>query len=568
MLALCRQAFLASGQKVGARCFGSIVPVPSFPEFPLQNEPLLSYKKGSKERAELEKALEKMSGECEEVPLVIGGEEIKSDICKYQVMPHNHKHKIAKYYWATPQLVQKAIDVAVKAQREWEKVPFEKRLEIWLRAADLMKTKYRQQLNAATMLGQSKTAIQAEIDSAAELIDFFTMHGWFAKEAMKYKPISPNSKETLNSMRYRGMDGFVAAVSPFNFTAIGGNLSHTPALMGNSVLWKPSDTALLSNWWIFKISREAGVPPGVINFIPCEGPVFGDTITASPYLSGINFTGSVPTFNRLWKQVGENISKYKNYPKLIGECGGKNYHFVHPSADPGSVVMGTIRSSFEFNGQKCSACSRMYVPESLWSEIKSGLLTIRDQLKVGDVKDFTVFTGAVIDAVAFKRISGYIDHAKSSKNLEIIGGGGYDSSCGYFIEPTIVQTKDPKDKIMTEEIFGPVLTIYVYKDSALDETMKLVESSTPYALTGAIFARDRKWAERALEEFKYTAGNFYVNDKSTGSVVGQQPFGGSRMSGTNDKAGGPQYALRWASPQSIKENFLPLREFDYEYMKS
>ncbi|XP_066595876.1 delta-1-pyrroline-5-carboxylate dehydrogenase, mitochondrial [Prorops nasuta] len=567
MLNLCRQTLLASGQKVGARCIGSVVPKLNPPEILLENEPVLSYKKGSKERAELEKVLDKMACECEEIPLVIGDEEIKTKCVRYQVMPHNHKVKIAKYHWATPDLVKKAIDVAVKAQRDWDKVPIDKRLQIWLKAADLMANKYRQYLNAATMLGQSKTVIQAEIDSAAELIDFFKIHGYFAKESLKYQPISTDPKETLNSSRYRGMDGFVAAVSPFNFTAIGGNLSYTPALMGNAVLWKPSDTALLSNWWIFKICKEAGVPPGVVNFVPCEGPVFGDTITSSPYLAGINFTGSVPTFNRLWAQVGQNLSKYKNYPKLIGECGGKNYHFVHPSADVESVVTGTIRSSFEFNGQKCSACSRMYVPQSLWPKIKEGLLEIRNKLKVGDIRDFTIFTGAVIDDIAFKRISGYIEHACSSPNLEIIGGGQYDNSKGYFIQPTIVVTKDPKDKIMTEEIFGPILTIYVYPDSELDKTMKLVETSTPFALTGAIFTQDEDWARKALEELKYTAGNFYINDKSTGSVVGQQPFGGSRMSGTNDKAGGPHYALRWTSPQSIKETFVPLREYDYEYMR-
>ncbi|XP_011159082.1 delta-1-pyrroline-5-carboxylate dehydrogenase, mitochondrial isoform X1 [Solenopsis invicta] len=564
---VCRQALLANTQKVGSRCLGSIVPVSNPPDFPLENEPVLSYKKGSPERAELEKVLDKMSGECEEVPLVIGNEEIKTDLCRYQVMPHNHKEKVAKYYWATPELVKKAIDVAVKAQREWEKFPIENRLEMWLRIADLMATKYRQHLNAATMLGQSKTVIQAEIDSAAELIDFFKMHAYFVKDSLKYQPISPN-QQTRNSMRYRGMDGFVAAVSPFNFTAIGGNLSYTPALMGNAVLWKPSDTALLSNWWIFKICREAGVPAGVVNFVPCEGPVFGDTITSSPHLSGLNFTGSVPTFNRLWAQVGQNLSKYKNYPKLIGECGGKNYHFVHSSADVESVIYATIRSAFEFNGQKCSACSRMYVPESLWGKIKDGLLALRKKLTIGDVRDFTMFTGAVIDAVAFKRISGYIEYAKKSPKMEILGGGGYDDSCGYFIEPTIVQSKDPKEKLMIEEIFGPVLTIYVYKDSELNETVKLVETSTPYALTGAIFAQDEQWAKKALEDFKYTAGNFYVNDKSTGSVVGQQPFGGSRMSGTNDKAGGPHYVLRWASPQAIKETFAPIREYDYPYMRS
>lgn len=456
----------------------------------------------------------------------------------------------------------------MKTQREWERTPIEARLEIWLKAAALMAGKYRQELNASTMLGQAKTAIQAEIDSAAELVDFFKIHAYFVKDALRYKPISPNPSETLNSLRYRGMDGFVAAVSPFNFTAIGGNLAYTPALMGNAVLWKPSDTAILSNWTIFKICREAGVPAGVVNFVPAHGPDFGDTITKSPYLAGINFTGSVPTFNRLWSQVGANINSYKNYPKLIGECGGKNYHFVHPSADIESVVMGTIRSAFEYSGQKCSACSRMYVPTSLWPKIKQGLLDTRDKLKFGAVHNFNVFSSAVIDAAAFKRISGYIEHAKKSPNCEIIGGGGYDDSVGYFIQPTIVVTTDPKDKIMTQEIFGPVLTIYVYPDKDLNETMKLVESSTPYALTGAIFAQDLDWARQAMEEFKYTAGNFYINDKSTGSVVGQQPFGGSRMSGTNDKAGGPHYVLRWASPQSIKETFVPLRDYDYEYMRS
>ncbi|XP_011305296.1 delta-1-pyrroline-5-carboxylate dehydrogenase, mitochondrial [Fopius arisanus] len=567
MLSLCRQALVANSQKLGARSLGSIITTPQPPDIALANEPVLTYKKNSPERQELEKTLSRLSNSLEDVPIVIGDEEIRTDRVQYQPMPHNHSKKIAKYYHATPDLIKRAINVATKTQREWERVAIDTRMKIWLKAAELMCGKYRQELNASTMLGQSKTVIQAEIDSAAELIDFFKIHSYFVKDALKYKPISPNPSETLNSMRYRGMDGFIAAVSPFNFTAIGGNLAYTPALMGNGVLWKPSDTAILSNWTIFKICREAGVPPGVVNFVPAHGPDFGNTITASPYLAGINFTGSVPTFNRLWTQVGQNISVYKNYPKLVGECGGKNYHFVHPSADVRSVVTGTIRSAFEYNGQKCSACSRMYVPRSLWGDIKKGLIEERENLKVGDVQDFSVFTSAVIDAAAFKRISGYIEHAKKSNQLEIIGGGGYDDSVGYFVQPTIIQTKDPKDRIMTEEIFGPVLAIYVYEDSKLEDTMKLVESSTPYALTGAIFTQDEEWARKALEEFKYTAGNFYVNDKSTGSVVGQQPFGGSRMSGTNDKAGGPHYALRWASPQSVKETFVPLRNIDYSYMR-
>ncbi|KAJ9591164.1 hypothetical protein L9F63_002319, partial [Diploptera punctata] len=480
--------------------------------------------------------------------------------------PHNHQKKIAKFYYATSDIVHRAIEVATAAQAKWDRVPFEERLNIWHRAADLMATKYRMQLNAATMLGQSKTAVQAEIDSAAELIDFFRFNAHAAKEITKYQPISEDPSITLNSMRYRGIEGFVAAVSPFNFTAIGGNLAFTPALMGNGVLWKPSDTALLSNYIIFKIVREAGLPPGVVNFVPADGPVFGDAITASPHLAGINFTGSVPTFNRLWTQVGQNVGRYRSYPRLIGECGGKNYHFVHPSADVTSVVNGTIRSAFEYCGQKCSACSRMYVPQSLWPKIKAGLLAERSKLKVSDPTEFDTFMAAVIDDKAFTRIKSYIEHAKNSSNLTIIGGGKCDSSKGYFVEPTIVESKDPEDKIIKEEIFGPVLSIYPYKDQEIESTLRLVGESTPYALTGAVFATDQLIPVYALEELKQTAGNFYINDKSTGSVVGQQPFGGSRMSGTNDKAGGPHYVLRWTSPQAIKETFVPLTEWKYPYM--
>ncbi|CAH0381079.1 unnamed protein product [Bemisia tabaci] len=553
-------------QRVCCRHFGSVLPEAGISDFGVKNEPVLGYLPGSKERSEIEAALKKVGSTTEEVPIIIGGEEFKTKHVVHQPMPHNHQKKIAKFYYATPDLVQKAIDTAVAAQPKWDAVPLSQRLKIWEKAADLMATKYRAELNATTMLGQAKTVIQAEIDSAAELIDFIRFNAFFAKEATKYQPISEEPKVTLNSQRYRGLDGFVAAVSPFNFTAIGGNLSYTPALMGCGVLWKPSDTALLSNYVIYKIMTEAGVPPGVVNFVPADGPVFGDTITKSPFLAGINFTGSVPTFNRLWKQVGQNIDSYVNFPRLIGECGGKNYHFVHPSANVESVVNGTIRSAFEFCGQKCSACSRAYIPASLWPKIKEGLIETRKLLKIGDVEEFDSFTSAVIDKKAFDRISGYIEHAKKSPNLEIVAGGQYDDSKGYFIQPTIVQTKDPKDKIMTEEIFGPVLTIYVYEDKDLDSALKLVESSTPYALTGAVFSQDEQFLKRCLTELKYSAGNFYINDKSTGSVVGQQPFGGSRMSGTNDKAGGPHYILRWATPQSVKETFVPLKEWKYPYM--
>uniref|UniRef100_A0A6M2DFN5 Multifunctional fusion protein n=1 Tax=Xenopsylla cheopis TaxID=163159 RepID=A0A6M2DFN5_XENCH len=571
MFSVCRHSLSTNLQRVGERAASSaatsVIPDVHLPEFGLKNEPLLSYLKNSKERCKLETALDATACKVQDVPIVIGEEEIRTKDVRFQVMPHNHKRKLAQFYYADKKIVQKAIDKAVETQKKWDRTSLNERLNIWEKAADLMSGIYRQELNAATMLGQSKTVIQAEIDSAAELIDFIRMNTYFLKEVSKYQPISEDLTITKNSMRYRGIDGFIAAISPFNFTAIGGNLAYTPALMGNGVLWKPSDTALLSNWIIFKIMREAGLPPGVVNFIPCDGPVFGDTITSSPYLAGINFTGSVPTFNRLWTQVGQNINSYINFPRLIGECGGKNYHFVHPTADVASVIAGTIRSAFEYCGQKCSACSRAYVPESLWAEIKQGLLCTRDRLKIGDVREYDTFMGAVIDQKSFNRIKGYIDHACKSEHLEVLGGGRCDESTGYYIEPTIIETKDPYDKLMTEEIFGPVLCIYVYPDKDLEKTLQLVGTSTRFALTGAVFAKDQNFLKHALEELKMTAGNFYINDKSTGSVVGQQPFGGGRMSGTNDKAGGPHYVLRWTTPQSIKETFVPTTYVDYPYMR-
>nr|AET80385.2 putative delta-1-pyrroline-5-carboxylate dehydrogenase [Leptinotarsa decemlineata] len=567
MLSVCKQTFSASLQRASVRCLGSVVPELKINDFGVKNEPVYEYLKGSKERVELEKELKETAAKTEDVPIIIGDKEFRTKDVRYQVMPHNHKKQIAKFYYADRDLLNKAIETACEAQKKWDMVPIPERLRIWETAASLMASQYRAKLNAATMLGQAKTIIQAEIDSAAELIDFFRLNAYFLKEATKYQPISENPKITKNSMRYRGIDGFIAAVSPFNFTAIGGNLAYTPALMGNSVLWKPSDTALLSNWVIFNICREAGVPPGVVNFVPADGPVFGDTITASPHLAGINFTGSVPTFTRLWKQVGENIHIYKNFPRLIGECGGKNYHFIHPTADVETVVNGTIRSAFEFCGQKCSACSRMYVPESLWPKIKEGLLAKRAQLKIGDPTDPQSFTSAVIDDKAFKRIKNYVDHAKKSPNLEIIGGGNLMTVWATSSNRRLSRPKIPRIKLLTEEIFGPVLSIYVYKDNKIKETMDLIGTSTSFALTGAIFAQDEKFSKSAVEELKMTAGNFYVNDKSTGSVVGQQPFGGARLSGTNDKAGGPHYVLRWGNPQAIKETFVPLSEIEYPYMK-
>ncbi|XP_034841536.1 delta-1-pyrroline-5-carboxylate dehydrogenase, mitochondrial [Maniola hyperantus] len=549
------------------RCTSSVVQLPKFEDFAVKNEPVLGYCAGSRERAELVDELKRTAAVTEEVPIVIGDEEIKEGAPQYQVMPHDHARQIAQYYYASEKTIQKAITVSVEAQRRWDRTPLEERVRIWQRAADLMAGAHRQRLNAATMLGQSKTAVQAEIDSAAELIDFIRFNVFFLKENAKYQPISEQPSVTRNSMRFRGLDGFIAAISPFNFTAIGGNLAYTPALMGNGVLWKPSDTALLSNWRIFNIMREAGVPAGVVNFVPADGPTFGRTITRSPFFAGVNFTGSVPTFNWLWNEVGKNLDRYRNYPRLIGECGGKNYHFVHPSADVQSVVTSTIRSAFEFCGQKCSACSRMYVPRSLYEPITRGLLEERAKLKIGDPTDFKMFTGAVIDDKAFARITGYIKNAKNSRNNKVLGGGEFDNSKGYFVQPTIIETTDPHDKLMTEEIFGPVLTMYVFEDKDLLKALDLVGTSTKFALTGAVFASDQQFLDTALEELKMTAGNFYLNDKSTGSVVGQQPFGGGRMSGTNDKAGGPTYVMRWTTPQSIKETFVPLRDVDYPYMR-
>ncbi|XP_069162775.1 delta-1-pyrroline-5-carboxylate dehydrogenase, mitochondrial isoform X2 [Procambarus clarkii] len=549
-----------------ARAVSTIVKDLQITDFSVENEPVMGYLPGSRERTELEAAIAKHESQVAEVPIMIGDQEYRTDLVQHQVMPHKHSHKLAKFYYATSELVQKAIDTAMAARVNWERIPLNEKFDMWLKAADLMAGKYRQDLNASTMLGQSKTVIQAEIDSAAELIDFFRFNALYAKEGTKWQPRSPEPNVTVNKLRLRGMEGFIAAVSPFNFTAIGGNLAYTPAMMGNVVLWKPSDTAILSNFTIYKIMREAGVPGGVVSFIPADGPVFGDGVTSSPHLAAINFTGSVPTFQRLWSQVGSNLQNYKSFPRLVGECGGKNYHLVHPSADVTSVVNGTIRSAFEYCGQKCSACSRAYFPISLWPEIKEKLLAVQKELKVGDVREFDSFMSAVIDAKAFKRISSYIEHAKTSANTSIIAGGKYDDSVGYFVEPTIVQTTDPLDRIMTEEIFGPILTVYVYPDDQIDDVINLVNTSTPYALTGAIFANDEAWLAKATEALKDSAGNFYINDKSTGSVVAQQPFGGARMSGTNDKAGGLQYALKWTSPQSVKQTFVPLTNIKYPYM--
>uniref|UniRef100_A0A8C8SAZ3 Multifunctional fusion protein n=1 Tax=Pelusios castaneus TaxID=367368 RepID=A0A8C8SAZ3_9SAUR len=525
------------------------------------NEPILEFKQGSPERAALQKALNNLKGKTEAIPCMVGGEEVWTSDIRYQLSPFNHSHKVAKFCYADKDLLNKAINAALAVRKEWDLRPIQDRAQIFFKAADMLSGPRRAEVLAKAMIGQGKTVIQAEIDAAAELIDFFRFNAKYAVELESSQPLSVPS--STNSMVYRGLEGFVAAVSPFNFTAIGGNLAGTPALMGNVVLWKPSDTALLSSFAVYRILLEAGLPPNVIQFVPADGPVFGDTVTSSEYFCGLNFTGSVPTFKRLWKQVSENLDRYRTFPRLAGECGGKNFHFVHSSADVPSVVNGTLRSAFEYSGQKCSACSRLYAPDSLWPQIKEKLLEEHGKIKVGDVSGAA---GPLKAFASFARIKKWLQHAKTSPNLSILAGGNCDDTVGYFIEPCIVESKDPKDPIMEEEIFGPVLTVFVYPEKQYKEILQLIDTTSPYGLTGAVFAQDKNVIQEARKLLRNAAGNFYINDKSTGAVVAQQPFGGSRASGTNDKPGSPHYLLRWTSPQAIKETHVPLRDWKYAYM--
>ncbi|KAM8757643.1 delta-1-pyrroline-5-carboxylate dehydrogenase, mitochondrial isoform 1-T1 [Acanthopagrus schlegelii] len=531
----------------------------------VKNEPILGFTEGSAERKELLKALDGLKGKTEEIPCVVGDEHVWTKDIRYQLSPFNHSHKVAKFCYADKELINKAILASVAARREWDLKPVQDRAQILFKAADTLSGPKRAEVIAKTMIGQGKTVVQAEIDAAAELIDFFRFNAKHAIELQEQQPL--DAPGSTNTMLYRGLEGFVAAVAPFNFTAIGGNLAGTPALMGNVVLWKPSDTAMSASYLVYKVLRESGLPPNIIQFLPADGPVFGDAVTSSQHLAGINFTGSVPTFKRLWKQVAQNLDTYRNFPRIAGECGGKNFHFVHKSADVESVVKGTIRSAFEYGGQKCSACSRMYVPDSMWPRIRQELLDIHKHITVGDpVEDFSTFFSAVIDDKSFTRIKKWLEHAKSSPNLKVIAGGNCDDSKGYFVEPTIVETSDPQDAIMNEEIFGPVLSVYVYPEKDYREVLQLIDNTSPYALTGAVYAQDKNVIQEAAKALRNAAGNYYVNDKSTGSIVAQQPFGGARASGTNDKPGGPHYVLRWTSPQVVKETHVPLRDWKYPYM--
>ena len=526
------------------------------------NEPNKSYAPGSAERAELKARLKQMAAERIEIPLVIGGKEVRTGRTAQAVMPHDHKHVLADYHLAGPEHVQQAIDAAAEGRREWGSWPWEDRAAVLLRAAELLATTWRATINAATMLGQSKTVFQAEIDSASEMIDFWRFNAYFAQELYSQQPMS--SPGVWNQMEYRPLEGFIYAISPFNFTAIGGNLTTAPALMGNTVVWKPASSAMLSGYYTLKVLEAAGLPPGVINFVPGDPREISNQLLDSPQLAGIHFTGSTEVFNGMWKKIGENVGRYRGYPRLVGETGGKDFIVVHPSADPVEVAVAIARGGFEYQGQKCSAASRVYVPRSLWNDVRDRTVAMMKEIKVGDVTDFRNFMGAVIDQKAFTKISGYLDDAK--RNAKVISGGTATGDEGYFIEPTLIETTDPAYRSLCEEIFGPVVTAYVYPDNEWRETLDVVDRTSPYALTGAVFSRDRVAIREAASALRNSAGNFYINDKPTGAVVGQQPFGGARASGTNDKAGSMLNLVRWVSARTIKETFVPPRDYTYPFM--
>jgi len=530
-----------------------------------ENEPILDYAPGSKERNEVLAELKRIGSEEIEIPLIIGGKEIRTGKTGKVVMPHNHGKTLATYHQATEKEVQLAIDAALEAKQKWEDISYLERSSIMLRAAELISKKYRNLIVASTMLGQDKSVYQAEIDAACETIDFLRYNIYFASQIYNEQPKSEFGQ--FNRLEYRALEGFVFTVTPFNFTAIASNLNMAVTLMGNTTVWKPATTSLLSSYYLMKIFKEAGLPDGVINFVPGPGSVIGNAVLKHKDLGGIHFTGSNATFNSLWRGVSENLTNYVSYPKLVGETGGKDFIFVHNSANPLEVATAITRGAFEYQGQKCSAASRSYIPKSLWDEIKKHLKEQVSKITVGDVEDFSNFMNAVIDEKSFDNIMRYIDIAKQSDDCEIITGGTGDKSVGYFIQPTILQTTNPDFTTMKEEIFGPVMTIYVYDDEAYLETLEICNQTSPYALTGSIFSNDKYAMIQACKVLRYAAGNFYINDKPSGAMVGLQPFGGSRGSGTNDKAGGSLNLLRWVSPRTIKETFLPAQDFEYPYME-
>jgi len=529
-----------------------------------RNEPVLNYAAGSLERQELEIALKELKSGQIDIPMVIDGEDVKTGKTVKITSPHNHKLVLGKYHQGSQAEVTQAVETALEAQKTWSMVPWEHRAAIFLKAADLLAGPYRAIVNAATMLAHSKNIYQAEIDAVCELVDFFRFNAYYMQQIYQVQPDS--APGIWDRSDQRPLEGFIFAVTPFNFVSINGNLPSAPAMLGNVTVWKPASTAAYTSHFLMRIFREAGLPAGVINMIFARGADIGDIVLRNKNLAGIHFTGSTATFHTMWRTVGENIANYRAYPRIVGETGGKDFIVAHSSSPVDELVTAMIRGSFEFQGQKCSAASRCYLPKSLWPQIKPKLVELTNSLKMGDPEDYTNFFNAVIDESAFNSIVSYIEYAKTCKECEILCGGEYDKSDGYFIRPTVVQTTDPHCKLIEEEIFGPVLTIYVYNDKEYAKTLHLVDSTSPYALTGAVFATDRKAIELAERTLRNAAGNFYINDKPTGAVVGQQPFGGGRASGTNDKAGGIQNMLRWASPRSIKESFVPPRDYRYPFM--
>jgi len=528
------------------------------------NEPVLGYAPGSAERAALKAALSVITGETIEIPVVVGGKEIRTGKLSDVVSPHDHRRVLARAHEADAATIQAAIRSSQEAWRDWSETRFEDRAAIFLKAADLLAGPWRARANAATMAGQSKTAYQAEIDSACELIDFWRFNVEFARRLYQEQPES--GPQVWNRMDHRPLEGFIYAITPFNFTAIGGNLPTAPAIMGNVAIWKPAHTALLSNYCIYKVLEAAGLPPGVINFLPGESIQVSNTLLGDRAFAGIHFTGSTAVFQSLWRGISEKLPDYASYPRIVGETGGKDFVLAHPSADVDALAVGLVRGAYEYQGQKCSAASRAYLPASLWPKLKERMVGMIGELLMGDVADFRNFMGAVIDKKSFDRLSGFLARAKKDSGVTILAGGGAKAEQGYFVEPTLVQVEDPRYVMMCEEMFGPILTLYVYPDARWEETLKLVDQTSPYALTGAVFAQDRAALTQAERVLRFSAGNFYINDKPTGAVVGQQPFGGARASGTNDKAGSILNLVRWTSPRSIKENFVPPRDFRYPFM--
>ena len=530
-----------------------------------KNEPILSYGPGSPEKKAVKEQLNELKNKQIEIPIIIGGKEIKTSNLADCRCPHDHNHLLATYHKAGEKEVDQAVQAALTAREKWSKMSWEARAAIFLKAADLLAGPYRSVLNAATMLAQSKTIYQAEIDSACELIDFYRFNPFYMQKIYEQQPES--SYGCWNYVEQRPLEGFVFAVTPFNFTSIAGNLPTAPAMMGNVVLWKPASSAVYSAYFIMQLLKEAGLPDGVINMIPGPGGSVGNPVMANSHLAGVHFTGSTEVFQGMWKTVGNNIDKYFTYPRIVGETGGKDFIFVHNSADIDVTTTAIVRGAFEYQGQKCSAASRAYIPESMWNDLKTKLVNMVKKIDMGSPEDFSNFMCAIIDRAAFDTIAEYIDYAKQSSDAEFLTGGNYDNSKGYFIEPTIIHTTDPKFKLMDEEIFGPVMTVYVYPDDEYEKYLHVCDETSPYALTGAILGTDRKAINLAYEILTHAAGNFYINDKPTGAVVGQQPFGGSRASGTNDKAGSMINLQRWVSPRTIKENFLPPKNFEYPHMK-